>query len=271
MLLRSASVAALAAPIALGALEAAALAPPSATREEPFVLRIAERNSAGGSVDRPVGVCVLRRRDEAGGTQLECELEFAREDARAMLIESSGAARREIVWREWRPGGGRTLHVTSDAAARRLELVDWGGPEAVRATLDSAQRVWTWLELAERARAGDLEPSRVALLDPLAREIVAVEVRVAWRADAGDGRGDPRLVRDVELVRDDGSSAGGFTFNGESCLALRWQKGPLRADRVTPDELAQSARDLGCEPRLASRATSASDARAPADAVVKDR
>lgn len=218
-----------------------ATAPPrEIVREEFFVLEL------GDSPPRVVGHAAWRRRIEEHGEQVEWDLRFAdpgfaRENTRVLHVERLGAQHGNLVWREWRPGSGRTLEVAWSPDGRGLDCIEWGRAQAIRTRLDApdgAVMPLYWLELARR---GDVESGNFQLFDPLSRTLEHVCAKTVYAArqitaPRGQVEQPVQLERTIDLVRDDGTRAGAYTFCGDELVRFRWQDGALTARRIEPGE-----------------------------------
>lgn len=229
--------------LALGAALAAGpeATPQETVREELFVLEL-ERGPAleraGPQPPEAVGVALLRRRVLDGQAQDEWELRFFEDGTRVAHVERWSSGRPTLVWREWRPGGGRTLKAEPGAAG--VEVVEWGRKQGLRTSLPAAEAVLLPLQLLELARAGALASGRVQWFDPLARSVEVVEVLArAVPGGARESGGEPAPERRVTLLREDGTSAGEFAFRGAELHAFRWQAGDLSGRRIGREAYAE--------------------------------
>jgi hypothetical protein len=222
------------------AREAAGPLPPLAQpreilREEFFALELAE------TPPRVVGYAAWRRRREEPGQQVEWDLHFTPDDTRVLHVERLDAGGGNLVWREWRPGSGRTLSVAWESGAQALECVEWGRAQALRSRIEAPQGAVMPLYLLELARRGDLDRGTFNLFDPLARSLEPVHATTSYatRGAAGAklaGQAEPVLERTVEFTRDDGTRAGAYTFCGDDLVRFRWQDGTLSARRIEAGE-----------------------------------
>ena len=204
-------------------------------RTEYFILEITAVPRA-----RPVGTLCLRRRAVEGGFQLEGEWVFDRldegsGDERVLHIEQISDTGSKLIWREWGPSRARSLSVTQEAGVDGLAFVDSARGGTRRATLASRERAWLPLELLERTRLGDPPRSACARFDPLSRSVERVEVKLGPPATGAGGEPAP-TARAYEIVREDGTIAGGFEFLGAELQSLRWQEGELVARRIDEKE-----------------------------------
>jgi len=215
----------------------AAEAPPALrvaeTPDEHFVLELRTPNAGARatSAAKPVGVARWVRRALDGRTQLELEARFFDEELRVHHVETFGPKGRELVWREWRPGQGRTLHVHVEGGFARV--VEWGGLEALRERWSAPEDLVFPLQLVELARSalaptawGERGPLR---FDPLGR--VCERVRIQLRPE--------EAATGVVLQREDRSSAGAFSFEGGALVSFAWQAGELRARAIGAQEYAE--------------------------------
>jgi len=217
-------------------------------RLEHFVLEL--RDSSGGepvASVREVGLVCLRRRKihaEKGGRegmQLESECLFLREtekgDAERVLhVERLSSEGSRLVWREWGPGRARSLTAEWTPDGQGLRMVESSRGGMPRETLSAGDGAMLPLYLLELARTGQATAGRYRRLDPLSREIEAVDLATTYREVEGVQR------RIVELHREDRSLAGHFEFLGTELLAFQWQEGDLVARRVSEAEYEQRSR-----------------------------
>jgi hypothetical protein len=203
-----------------------------------------------------VGLAVLRQRREGCSAVLEWELRFAvpgELDTRVHHVEVEDGAQRKLVWREYRPGAGRTLFLEELAddltGGAELRTVEWGGRDGLREEVAEPEGGLFPLELLERARAGRLAADEVALFEPLegrfepveiqTRDVAARPAAFAWSAGAGPAgpsSAAPVLARTLELRRRDGSLAGAYRFAGSELVAFQWQAGGARGRRISAEE-----------------------------------
>ncbi len=210
--------------------DAASGGPPTALRVEHFLFE--EPDGV------PAGFAVWRRRDGPRGLQLERELRFL-DPARAgaeqgvfhvECLERTGA---RLVQREIGPGGRALLAewLPPDGALRAFE---WGGCGARREVLATDRGATVPLYLVELLRDGSLAAGRLRCFDPLAREVVELDVRTVFEPRADVGAGPP--VRAVEMRRLDGTLFLRLWFQGTDLSAFQLQDGGSRARRIPADE-----------------------------------
>lgn len=202
-----------------------------------------------------VGLAVLRQRREGCRAVLEWELRFAvpgEVDTRVHHVEVQDGARTKLVWREYRPGAGRTLFLEEQAGGAELRAVEWGGRDGLREELSQPEGALFPLELVERARAARLGAGEVALFDALEQRFEPVEISTrvdvaarpaAFAWSARPDRDEPwaaeparALARTLEIRRRDGSLAGAYRFVGSELVAFQWQAGGARGRRISADE-----------------------------------
>jgi hypothetical protein len=200
-------------------------------REEFFALELADKPP------RVVGYAAWRRRREELGQQVEWDIYFAAENTRVSHVERLDSTGGNLVWREWRPGSGRTLSVAWASDAQALECVEWGRSQALRTRVEAPHGAVMPLYLLELVRRGDVEQGSFALFDPLARALEQVHVTTTYATRSeDDSKLTLSLERTVELIRDDGTRAGAYTFRGDELVRFRWQDGALSARRIAAEE-----------------------------------
>jgi hypothetical protein len=212
--------------------------------------------AAAGEGDE-VGLALLRERREGGRTMLEWQLRFAVEgaiDTRVHHVELREGDLRRLVWREYRPGAGRTLFL-EELPGGELRAVEWGGREGRRTSGDLPGDGLFPLELLERARdargSARLEAERLALFDVLEQRFEPVVLdaspsaaaRPAAFAPSGGVHEHPRR-RTVEVRRRDGSLAAAYRFAGSELEAFQWQAGTARGRRIDAEEWQRLSRRL---------------------------
>ena len=148
-------------------------------------------------------------------------------------VETGSVEGPRLVWREWRPGAGRTLIVEVEAG-RGLSLVEWGREEGLRTRVAAPADVLLPLRFLELARHGRMAQGAFACFDPLSRSVECLEVDLAVQGDGtveGDVA-DGALERRVSTHRADGTRAGSYVFRGDELIEVRWQAGGLVAKRI---------------------------------------
>ena len=218
------------------ALSASTPAPPpdSAARTECFVL---EEPTEEGM--EPVAVIALRRVAGEHGLLFEEEFVF-RENGLRVLVEElhdqpGEALSPRLIWRELRvsPATGRTWLAEWDAERGLVSTASYGSASPVHGSL-AGPRPRFPLALIESLRRGEA-PSTVTTLDPLSRRRVQLSIQSKTRA----GR------REYSLLREDGSLAGRYLFEGNALVELALQGGGrvARASSSTEfDRLAEQWR-----------------------------
>jgi hypothetical protein len=197
-------------------------------REELFALELEAPRVAGKDAEpaQVVGVAALRRSAASGGETIEWDLRFFEGDTRVHHVEHLGAAGARLVWREWRPGQGRTL--VADVEPTGISLVEWGREEGLRTRVEAPEGMLLPLTLLERARRGELVGERASCFDPLSRSVERLEIAIESAGPSGEDSQERR----ISTSRADGTSAGSYVFRGEELIEVRWQKGGLRARRI---------------------------------------
>lgn len=233
---------------------AALWGPPPQTRlrEECFVLELQaeQEGPAGAPATAPspsgetaagaasVGLARARRLLSSSGQQLELDVVFFDDSTRVLHVEHSAGGEAKLVWRELRPGSGRTLSAHWLDGSRSLEVREWAGRRSHQTEVQAPSGGILPLHLLELVRDGALEGGSVPVFDPLSRALEAVALRVII---------EPASSRRVELVREDGTLAGVWEFDGASLVAFQWQAGGLRARRIAPEEYARRLEPLSAQ------------------------
>lgn len=229
--------------------DAAPAEPSTPLREELFVLELAQPAdpAAGEQPPLAVGVAALRRSSDEHGEGIEWDLRFLDADTRVHHVESWRDGVPRLVWREWRPGAGRTLMAGLESKGG-LSLVEWGREEGLRTRIEAPPDTLLPLRFLELARRGEWTEATVACFDPLSRTVERLEVELAPQ---GGSPGDPPAVpaeRRVTTRRADGTHAGSYTFRGEELTEVRWQSGGLVARRIERADF--DARIASAEPAV---------------------
>ncbi|MBM3987192.1 MAG: hypothetical protein FJ294_04435 [Planctomycetes bacterium] len=223
-------------PLCLASVKPRRRADASEPATEWFVLqRPASSPGARLGAVEEVGIAALRRRGAVGAGQLEWELRFFGEDTRVSHVERGGEGAARLSWREWRPRSGRTL--SAELGPTGISLVESGQRQSLRASLPAPRDARFPIAVLEAARSGTLGADRIAWLDPLARAIERLSVRIDFSPEPQpDSSGEDVLERRVRLERDDGTTAAEWTFRGTQLWSARWQSGGLQARRVSAQE-----------------------------------
>jgi hypothetical protein len=229
--------------------ETAAAAAPAAevVEAEHFALEIEPVDPLGEEgplAVAPVGLAVWRRRIVGDSEQVEWQVRFTEaelDDTQVLHVERLGSERTKLVWREWRPHGGRTLVGDWIEDSRHLRLLEWGQRETLRLTIPFEADTVLPLALQERARKGQAIEGPLRLFDPLSRSLERVAVEVTEL----DGETARRLV---EVRRADGSLVSAWEFAGPELVSFRWQAGTLRGRRISAEEYRARLRTLDPEP-----------------------
>lgn len=218
---------------------------PTATREEHFVLELVDASGSGdGALTTPpaeareIGLAVLRRHHQGGRLLLEWDLRFAvpgEPDTRVHHVEVLEDGRTRFVWREYRPGSGRTLFI-DELAPGQLRSIEWGGRDGLRADLEVPAEARFPLRLVEDLRTGRARAGVLPVYDPLTggHASLVLETRAAsWAGSSFRVAG--RRERTALLSRTDGTLAGAYRFEGVELVAFQWQAGGARGRRIPAD------------------------------------
>jgi hypothetical protein len=166
----------------------------------------------------PLGLARYVAGPDGQGTRVELELAWFEPELRLIQTERASAYGRLLVFREVRPGGGRTLFLTGDPG-RPWSCHELGGPEPLRREFPvGGELPLLLLEAARRERVtGPLAPT----FDPLR---------------AGFEPARARLVQGTfELRTDDGGLRFAVDLDGDRLVGWRWQAGSPVARPVSPE------------------------------------
>jgi hypothetical protein len=197
---------------------------PKRHRVECFELR----DTADGP---PLGFASLHRTDSPEGTLLEWQISFPADGLNIFHAESCDQLGRRWGWRESRPRHSRS--VTAEDKGTSVGVTEWGRPSVFRTALPTGDASTFPLELEERLRLGELNGGCFSLFDPMANSIESVRLELS--TSPPEPVGD---LRRADLIRDDGSLAGSWTFRGAELVSFAWQRGGLIAVRVDPENFA---------------------------------
>lgn len=187
------------------------------------------RSAADGPA---VGFASLHRTDALEGTLLEWQISFPNEGLNIFHAESCDDNGQRWVWRESQARRSRSVIAAQSGPA--LDVTEWGRPRPWRSQFPVSDSGAFPLELEERLRADEMRSGNFALFDPLANEVESVRLVVG-----GSQPNHTEDLRRAELVRDDGSLAGSWTFHGAELVSFSWQRGGLIAVRVDRDRFAE--------------------------------
>lgn len=220
-------------------------------REEFFALELSSPDTV-----TVAGYAAWRRRREDGGQVLELELAFPAEGTRVSHVERATHDQSRLVWREWRAGGGRTLHVQWPRGQAHIEVVEWGRADGLRTSWEATDGALMPLYLLELARHGDIERGAFTCVDPLSRSLERMQVSTAFSARAS-GTESFDVEHTVELIDHDGVTRGAYTFCGAELVGFRWARGDLHARRIPADEFVRALQAF--ERSAASRETTVTE------------
>jgi hypothetical protein len=210
------------------------------TRTEFFLLEQRTASSAAPAGARLIGTAVIRKRVDADGETLELEARFDELDTRVLHVESWSARGAKLVWREWRPGAGRTLVCERVAAGAPLEVVEWSRTGRTPRRTLAGDAVWWPLQLIEMLRTRETLAASLQRFDPLSGALERVAFEPCSSAANAAG---------VRLVGEDGVDLGCVEFADGELARLTWQSSALAARRVERN-VFEAARPLTSEPAL---------------------
>jgi hypothetical protein len=241
------------------------LGPAVEQRVERFVLEARTTDEQGRARTEVAGFVEWRRRDDADGPQLECDVRFLRGSsaigdasnvARVLQVECLTARGPRCQWREV-GGTGRSVLAEWSPDGGALDVVEWSASGKKRGTLIASGGVSMPLYLVELARAGRINAGPVTRFDPLARTLEPLMVRTVWlestseQEDCDEQHAVPapdertpapaRDKRTIELLRADGTLAARYVFAGLELVAFQWQEGRLAARAVDETEFERLA------------------------------
>lgn len=195
--------------------------------------------------DKHLGLVEFHRRRVAGGWQLEQEVNFPFESVRLMAVECLSASSPRLVWREIGDQGGRTIFAEWAAQSEQLKVLEWGVDGSLRETIGTSQGAVMPQYLLELAREGKLVGGRFQVFDPLRGALDEWRLEVSYlRSESTTGvelEGEG-YHRRVEFLREDGTSAGSYLFDGQRLISFQWQTGSIHARRISAEDYA-SLRD----------------------------
>jgi hypothetical protein len=213
-------------------------------REEFFELTLEPQGGANPApAGATVGVLAWRHRSEPV-EQLEWEITLPRDEARVLHVEHLAAHGPQMIWRELRPGGGRTLTIEWGSESSELKALEWGRGETVRHRIAAPDGGMLPLFVLELARRGELRDGEFCVFDPLSLSLEPLALATRYYA-VESGRELPvveaanlsfELRRAFTLTRQDGSLAGEYIFRGDELASFRWQAGGLSGRRITRSE-----------------------------------
>lgn len=232
-------------------------------RLERFVLEARTTDERGRTKIEVAGLVEWRRRDDADGPQLECDVRLlrgssllgdARNLVRVLEVECLTARGPRCQWREV-GGAGRSVLAEWSKDGGALDVTEWSAAGKKRGTIIASGGVSMPLYLVELVRAGRITAGPVTRFDPLARTLEPLMVRTVWlESTSAEGDGDelspardertPAPARDertVELLRADGTLAARYRFAGLDLVAFQWQEGRLSARAVDEAEFERLA------------------------------
>lgn len=225
-------------------------------REEFFELTLDREDTARGRVAATtVGVLAWRCRS-GPDAQLEWDLSMPLDGGRLLEVEPQTPTGPQMIWRELRPGAGRSLTVNWDDDGQTLNTLEWGREETVRRRIPAPEGSVLPLFLLEQMRRGDAGHGRFLVFDPLslALEPVELSTRIFTVAPGGSKRAmgptvqaallSFELRREITLKRDDGTLAGEYLFRGNELLSFRWQTGGISGRRIAESEYSERIGEL---------------------------
>ena len=178
---------------------------------------------------RQAGLACWRRLAVDGGHQLEWDVVFPEQGTRVLHTERWTVAGSRLVWRELRAGSGRSLSAEDLEGGTGLRLREWAGRFRQALEIEAPGPYVLPLQLLELARRGALPPEGAWVFDPLARSFERVRP-----CEPAPGSSVDR--ERIDLLREDGTSAGSWIFDEGGLQAFGWQAGGLRARRISAEE-----------------------------------
>lgn len=231
-----------------GDIRSVALHPPAETRIEHFRLdAVAWGSELPDPSAEPLGVVRFVHGPDAEPMpdgpveRLEQEITFFDADTRVIHIERLHPNVRRLVWREVRPGSGRTLLVnwSLHAGMRSTETI---GGAIVRRDHDVSRGAFLPLYLVDLARERNAFDGAFRVFQPLARAIEDVHLETWVEIGSGGAPGEAdRFV--LSMRRSDGTSAGRYAFEGERLVAFQWQRGGPVAREISRNEYDRWTRE----------------------------
>lgn len=253
---------------------------PTCVRAEYFVLEEVEAGTdvlASAPVPgrepaplRELGLAVLRQSRDGERLLLEWELHFADPegpDTRVHHVELREQGLARCVWREYRPGSGRTLFL-EELDSGVLRSVEWGGEAGLREEFVPLPGSRFPLELIEALRDGRAPTGPLSLYEPLTGRhgpVVLAPAPLGLASPAAFASVDLRApARTFALRRPDGTLALALRFEGAELTAFQWQAGNARARRISAEAWRRMLSELRAKDRSAD-APSADSQPSPID------
>jgi hypothetical protein len=218
-------------PLASGTLKELLVSARRGTRVETFRLDLEDAASDA----EPAGVALFLAEPKGAGLRLELQVRFFDAATQVIHVETIAETSRELVFREVRAVGGRTLRMEwrDGAPATSREVV---GEEIAARSFPEEPGFLLPLALVELMRRGLVKPGPLRVFAPLAS---AVEELALSSDAAATERASARTT--FELLRE-GRLAGRFSFEAGTLQSFRWQAGGLVARAVTRDEYERLSR-----------------------------
>jgi hypothetical protein len=216
--------------------------------------------SAEGARWIRAGFMVFERSQKDGLQTLALDLHFVDGNLTIHQVETSSAALRQLVWREYGQIALRTWIAEQVPGCGQLEITSWGLGEPAERSLQSASPVSFPLECIENLRLAKVA-GEVTRLSALAGGLEVVSVQSleldpislppAWADYLMSGLAvEPRAYR---LVRADGSLAEALLFDREVLVALELQPGGVTARRIEVEDEGSLAREFQTDAGLPNR------------------
>lgn len=209
-------------PLTSGTLRELLVSAPHGTRVETFRLDLEGAESDA----EPAGVALLLVEPKGDELRLELQARFFDAATQVVHVESIGQRARELVFREVRSAGGRTLRLEwkEGSPATSREVV---GEEIASRSFAGEPDFFLPLALVELARSGLVREGPVRVYAPLASGVEELVLRMRVEAS------EPDLPRSSLELERGGRLAGRFTFEAGALQSFRWQAGGLVARAVT--------------------------------------
>lgn len=190
-------------------------------------------------------------RENERGRVLECEWAFLRPQQelwRVRHVEELGASGQKLVWRERAQLSGRTLFLEELAKRDCWQLTVHEREDRHTRSFALERGALMPLYLLELCRSGALVSGIVQVFDPL--EASLVQRKIQTRQELAQPQ-----QRRVDWLREDGSCAFQWCFEGSQLVAFQWNQGGPRARWIAEDEYQAAVGEVAAGEGLRANAS----------------